>query len=232
MPLQELLQPASSVRPQPASSPQSGIVYVIVARYREDVSWLQQLPQGVLFHVYQKEALQPHIPAECQTLLPNVGREAHSYLTFLASQDDLTLLPDLLIFTQGDPFEHNRAFLQDVEVLAAHALEHGTENLHFVPLGLWSGGERIIHCDPSGAPHQSKLLPIPTIWRTLFGDKRRLPLWLGFTPGALFAVTRTAICAHDRQWYVRARDESGLCVGIDPIAGHAFERLWHYIFVR
>ena len=100
----------------------------------------------------------------------------------------------------------------------------------FVPLGTWSGGERLIFSDPTGAPHQPLLLPIARAWSELFGPSRRLPLWLSFTPGAIFAVPLTAARAHPRAFYERALLNCGLGVGCDPIAGHAFERLWRYIF--
>jgi hypothetical protein len=58
-------------------------VRLIVARYQEDTSWLQSLPPLVEYHVLQKHALQPELEPARQTLLPNVGRESHSYLTYL-----------------------------------------------------------------------------------------------------------------------------------------------------
>ena len=52
------------------------------ARFREDVSWLARLPPGVEYHVMQKGgAVQRELPACRQTALPNVGREAHAYLS-------------------------------------------------------------------------------------------------------------------------------------------------------
>lgn len=221
-------------------------VRLIVARYQEDTSWLQSLPPLVEAHVLQKHALQPELEPARQTLLPNVGRESHSYLTYLAhlrramcstSETSETLEPSepsepsgtlrsasrgssasatndpaatpasattetgaegppppLLVCTQANPFEHNASFLDDVATLAAAAARFTPGRLpRFTPLGVWSGGERIIYCDASGAPHQPKLLPIERTWRSLFGTDRPLPLWFGFTPGALFAISRDAL---------------------------------------
>lgn len=207
-------------------------VLVVVARYREDVSWLQQLPTGVTFHVMQKSALQPELPTTAQTLLPNVGREAHSYLTFaLAAREDETLAP-LLVFTQGDPFAHNPAFLEEVAALHARVASEGTAGLTFTPLALWSGGERTVHCDPSGAPHQSRLVPVAKVWRQLFGASRPLPLWLPFTPGAMFAVPQEALRRQPRELHERGLHSCGLSASADPIEGHAFERLWRFIFAE
>ena len=56
-----------------SSSPGSCLVHLIVARYKEDVSWLNELPPRVSYHVMQKDALQPEMPPERQTQLANVG---------------------------------------------------------------------------------------------------------------------------------------------------------------
>jgi energy-coupling factor transporter ATP-binding protein EcfA2 len=102
--------------------------------------------------------------------------------------------PALLVCTQANPFEHNASFLDDVATLAAAAARFTPGRFpRFTPLGVWSGGERLIYCDASGAPHQPKLLPIERTWRSLFGTDRPLPLWFGFTPGALFAISRDAL---------------------------------------
>lgn len=215
---------------------------VIVARYQEHMGWLSKLPPQVGFHVLQKHALQPELPTSSQTLLPNVGRESHSYLTYLRTlrglaaegqaaigNEQAVSTPPLLVCTQGDPFDHNPSFLDELTHLAASAARGHCDD--FTPLGLWSGGERIIYCDASGAPHQSKLLPIARTWRVLFGPTRLLPRWLGFTPGAIFAVSREALLRTPMALLDKALGpEGGLCELTDPINGHVFERLWAYIF--
>ena len=281
-----LLERAASparAHPDPAMTPS---VTLLVARYQEDVSWLHQLPARVAFHIVQKGgALQPEFPAERQSLLPNVGRESHSYLSFLAERahDEAAPLSPLLVCTQADPFPHNPAFLEEVAALAdvaasapdalcvprlkswaatdpgpacppvacqhAAATAAASGRPLFVPLGKWSGGERMIVCDASGAPHQPKLLPLLRTWAALFGSDNcgveagsveasaapaeaplPPPLWLSFTPGAIFAVSRRAYQARPAAWYARACDACGLSASEDPIVGHAFERLWWYIF--
>ena len=280
-------------------------VRLIVARYQEDTSWLQSLPPLVEYHVLQKHALQPELEPARQTLLPNVGRESHSYLTYLVhlrramcstlkpsetlessetlepsetlkpsepsetsetsetSEPSGTLRsasrvslasatngpaatpasatadtaaegppPPLLVCTQGNPFEHNASFLDDVATLAAAARLTPCRLPRFTPLGVWSGGERLIYCDASGAPHQPKLLPIERTWRSLFGTERSLPLWFGFTPGALFAISRDALSRTPLSVLETALGPAGgLCSRVDPITGHVFERLWRYVFV-
>ncbi|EOD35268.1 hypothetical protein EMIHUDRAFT_227583 [Emiliania huxleyi CCMP1516] len=199
--------------PPPAGSPCPAVLLVL-ARFREDVSWLARLPPGVEYHVMQKGgAVQRELPACRQTALPNVGREAHAYLS---------------------------SFLDELSLLAAH-VSAGRRPPRWVPLGLWSGGERIVYCDASGAPHQALkvnqlapsplLLPIGRVWRALFGEGRALPTWIGFTPGACFAVCREALLRGLTPSRVEAAlsPSCGLGCHADPLSGHVFERLWRYL---
>ncbi|KAL1496272.1 hypothetical protein AB1Y20_016235 [Prymnesium parvum] len=285
------VQPAA---PAAAGSPTAGFpaaalrvprgpwkVLVVVARYDEDLSWLQSLPDGAGFHVMQKDSPPPHAslspqcPRACLTLVPNVGRESHSYLSFLAERCNADTSPhavewpqdkrrrravDTLVFAQGNPFDHNPRFLEDVRGLipAGWQVEDGEEaeddveakeaaeepqhewrggaddappRFTFLPLGQWHGGERILYSDPTGAPHQPRLVPLARVWAQLFGAAPPLPPWLGFTPGGCFAIPLRAARARRRAFYERARRGCGLEAAADPIAGHAFERLWRYIFV-
>jgi len=239
------LLPSDGAAPPSALLPPTAppVVLLVVARYQEDVGWLERLPAGVAYHVMQKGgALQAELPAERQSLLPNVGRESHSYLRFLAERAHGDDMPPLLVCTQADPFPHNDRFLEELQLLAAAAAASDAASAAsadaearlppFVPLGRWSGGERLIVCDTSGAPHQPKLLPLHRTWRSLFGDETPVPLWLRFTPGALFAVSRDACRSRPADFYARASEACGLAASADPICGHAFERLWWYVFDR
>jgi hypothetical protein len=167
-------------------------------------------------------------------------------------------VPPVVLFATANPFEHNERFLDDLQLLLRAAVG-GRPTPSFTPLGKWRCGERLIHCDPSGAPHDRRMLPIGAAWRAAFGLQRPMPLWLATTPGSQFAVSRDALLRpwpHARShpagpvdrdtalarahaaaaFYRRALDESGVARreggAPDPIAGHAFERLWRYVFVH
>lgn len=94
---------------------------IVVARYKEDVAWLNELPADCGVHLYNKGpeippgTLRPGIEVHG---LPNTGREAHTYLhhlrtRFKADEGEFT------VFTQADPFEHSPGFLHLLK-LAAH----------------------------------------------------------------------------------------------------------------
>ena len=76
---------------------------LVVARYNEDIEWTKHVSIPVT--IYNKgEPLEGSIP------LPNIGREAHTYLTYIVENYDS--LPDKVFFTQGNPFPHSPNFLQ------------------------------------------------------------------------------------------------------------------------
>ena len=167
----------------------------------------------------------------------------------------------MLVCSPADPFGHSPRFLEDVRLVAG-AAAIGKALPSFVPLGMAPRtGERLLHCDPSGAPQSHALLPIGPMWRAIFEanpdelplppqpakptyKQLELPLWLEYTPGAIFAVSRDAVLRTRRAlfnetavaFYERVLKTSGMggesATPIDPAArSHAFERLWRYVFV-
>lgn len=142
------------------------------------------------------------------------------------------------VVSAGDPHAY-------AQVAAARALPP------FIPLGLsrgdaptdttrpsWSRPE--VFCDPSGGPQEATLLPVGALWRRLFGPANPVPLWIGYTPGSVFAVSRTACLAKrprsepsraPSKLYERAAHAFGLNQRREPVAELALERLWRHIFI-
>ncbi|MGO8745389.1 MAG: DUF3431 domain-containing protein [Thermoguttaceae bacterium] len=70
---------------------------LVVARYRENLDWLERF-RGIPTVAYDKGDLRAENP------LPNVGREAHTYLHHIVAHYD-SLAP-VTVFLQGDPYAH------------------------------------------------------------------------------------------------------------------------------
>lgn len=67
--------------------------HVVVAKYEEDVSWLQHLPSNLDVYVYQsKDPSAPHF-------VENVGNEASKYLSYIVENYDA--LPESVTFMQA-----------------------------------------------------------------------------------------------------------------------------------
>ena len=80
---------------------------LVVARHTEDLAWLKDVPPEIEVCIINKGP--PLHVGGFVFQRDNVGREAESYVAYLVSQYDS--LPDRIIFSQGDPFEHSPHFL-------------------------------------------------------------------------------------------------------------------------
>lgn len=127
--------PASPGIPQEKGAQEP--VTLVIARYREKLDWLLNVPEDVEVVVYNKgpELADERIRQRIQHLedLPNQGREADTYLhhvqEFHHGGDR-----GWTVFCQGDPFPHSRGFLEllehrdawgDVQALTSGYLEDG-----------------------------------------------------------------------------------------------------------
>lgn len=166
---------------------------LVVARYNENTDWATgKLPEGWECRVVQKGVD-----------LPNVGREASSFLWFMATQE---IDPDTTYaFLQGDPYPHGFDFSQLREVEG------------YVPLGC-----HVLNADHDGHPHHGGL-------RLAF----HLREWVGgaipdrfiFHAGAQFMVPGRVILQRPRSWYaeMQARVSQGQGAWI-------MERLWPHVW--
>lgn len=202
-------------------------VLAVVARYREDVSWLEEL--GLPYLVYDKG---PNpLPGAVQ--LPNIGREAHTYLTYILHH--YPNFPDYVLFLQGAPFEHAQA--PSAQELRQTVLDAAAKDRPFLGLAWF----RMV-CDQLGRPHQmrdpdkkgrwlgyGKDIPVGRVFRELFG-KEPPARFIASAATGNFLVSRERILARPRTVYQKAL----ALVEADPQdadnTGHALERLWQILF--
>lgn len=200
---------------------------LVVALHREDPRWLRRVPSGFAVTVYEKGGPEvtsfspPSRKGILRRSLPNLGREAHTYLTHILERYDS--LPDITVFCQGHPFDHAPDFHARLRALA-----EGTETAY--PF-LWYG-----FLDDTDDPHGRRLfvpwsknpdgreLRTGEIFTRLLGDPA--PAFFHFRGGAQFAVSRDGIRSRSRSFYERALEETL----VDPLAAHCFERFWDRIF--
>jgi len=91
-----------------AAEPTPLKVTMVVAHYKESLTWLADVPLWVDIVVYNKELVSPTVYPKDRLVrfknVPNVGRESDSYARFVLDfYDDM---PDRVFFTQADPFPH------------------------------------------------------------------------------------------------------------------------------
>ena len=201
----------------------------VVARFREDVSWVSEL--GFPSVIYDKSGTHS-IPDA--VALPNVGREAHTYLQHITRH--YPDFPDHTLFLQGNPFPHLEPGMGPRE-LGALAIKLAARGMHFKGLAYYT-----LKCDHLGCPHQmkdpqnkgkwagwNKDIPVGRIYQELFQGPVPLQYHAKGCAG-LFLVSRTRILTRPLSTYQRALE----LVLADPQdaenTGHAFERLWSLIF--
>ena len=186
-------------------------IELVVARYNEDLSWLNNIPPQISARVYDKSGTGN---------LLNVGREAHTYLHHICENYDA--LPDLTIFAQGKPFDHAFDFHKTLRALAATP-----DDIEFRWLG------HIIDTDDANGARLfatwsknsgDERLNMNGFHRALFGHDG--PEQYTFVLGAQFIASRALIRARSLPFWRRA-----LQVSVDfPDAAHCYERSWNRVF--
>ena len=202
-------------------------VELVIARHEEDLRWVRRVPASIRITIYNK-GTNLALPLEIArreglsvNALPNLGREAHTYLTHLSERYEE--VAPVTIFCQGHPFDHAPDF---------HARLRGvSEGSESPDPFLWYGfleetddprGKRLFV--PWSKNPERKELETGRLHEELFGGTT--PDFFHFRGGAQFAVTREAVHRRDREFYLRALD---LSVKI-PLAAHSYERIWDRIF--
>jgi hypothetical protein len=189
---------------------------LVVARYDEDLAWLKRVPRQFRVTVYDKG----DGSAGGQSL-PNLGREAQTYLHHLAERYDE--LAELAVFVQGHPFDHAPDLHKRLQAYATGAEQVADFHwLGFLADTDDSRGRRLfVPWSKNPGRHE---LPLDRFHRELFGCEG--PQTYRFFVGGQFAVTRATAQRHARGFYQKAAD---LAAGF-PLAPHCFERCWDRVF--
>jgi hypothetical protein len=201
------------------------VIDIVVARCNENVdSWIKRVVDqaadgsGVVrFCVYNKGApnsvtqdlsTEQKYRVTVVDSIPNIGREAHTYLYHIVER--YSALAELTLFVQGDPFPHISAQRRHTAIhtltdgkggaiAPTTILEEKTPPMHFARVNVHAAAQKV------------------------FGWE--LPAYR-FSPGAQYAVPRQNILARPLAWWQRLLD----MVVDDSVNAWEVERLWMYIF--
>lgn len=196
--------------------------HAVIARYKEDISWLEDLRGLLDITVYDKgDKLAPnHIPNiphfNCSQFegayhaKTPTGRESHTYLYHI-----LKCYPnfaDITLFCQGKIDDH------------AHQLQATLKHLILTrqqPRFLHFGNVELN--DKRGACRHHGL-PIERIFCRLFDTP--MPQHLIFHLSACFLVSRESILFRPKSFY----EQMMQIIYEEPLSGYVFERLWEFVF--
>lgn len=172
----------------------------IVARYREDLAWLDRIRD-------HQDTVDVVVYDKSQYYL-NVGREAETFARgILDSWDDMVRARAThLVFLQGNPFDH----------VSMEAIIDAPASPEVVPLG------KMHESDAHGYPDHPRL-PIGAMWSVLGQDPRAS--W-SFVAGAQYIVPADHILRHGYAFWQRVHGllyEERLCAW-------TMERFWYHLF--
>jgi hypothetical protein len=188
------------------------VIRLIVARYNEDLAWLEDVPSDWTVFVYNKgEPLPDGVVGEngWSFSVPNVGREAETFCRHNAA-----IMPaEWNVFVQGNPFDHCHDPLGEANRIVARGDRVGWLGYHFDTA--WNA-----------PPHTLAALDFPTVWHDV-GMEGICPTRLSFPAGAQMVVHGSVIERRHRAWWQRAAE---VAATDDWRVAHCFERMWPCIY--
>ena len=150
---------------------------IIVARYNENIEWTKSFDNVIVYNKGEPLGYPNEI------FLPNVGREGHTYFTYI--YDNYDCLDDYTIFLQGNPFDHSPNVVETInELIESNNAGQLTESFKYI-------SERIIECNLTGCKYHYGI-PLKEVYEYLFNErKEELPFIFG--AGAQFIVSKEQI---------------------------------------
>jgi hypothetical protein len=186
-------------------------VNLVVARYKEDLSWINELPKFDKIMIYDKENEsilsrvdlfafwdKSGFPVSLE-ILPNVGREVHSFLWHMIMHE----VDKPTLFLQGNPFAH---IPKEQLMTAIYGYVEGFDAI----------GTNWHYCDAWGHPHHPNL-PVGRFYQEVTGKEINE---IRFIPGGQFIVDRNP---KDLYKIIEVCDRY-------PEYPWIMERLWSYVF--
>ena len=183
---------------------------IIVARYREDISWTKHFPKVLIYNKGDK------LNCPNEIMLTNVGREGHTYYKYI--YDNYDKLEDYTVFLQGNPYDHSPNIISNLtKYIRNSKLDTDFEFL----------SERIFNCTLLWCKYHGRPLPLSSVYEQLF-NKKDFNKELVFGAGAQFLVSKKQILRHSREFYLKIVNLLGY--EKNPIEGYVIERFHKTIF--
>lgn len=190
---------------------------IVVARYNEDISWLNEIDLKKI--IYNKG--NDHI--ENSIKLPNIGRETQTYFYHIVNNYDN--LADWTFFIQGNPFDHVRNMdwiLSNLPLSLTHSSKMTIDDqVYFFSNGHF---RRPLLSNSLGQPYHFDILDIDSLWGLLYDTPP--PTHYEFTAGCMFCISKEQILKNSLSFYEK-------CLTITETREKSpweFERMMNYIF--
>lgn len=197
---------------------------IVVARYTESLNWIEKYPDPFLrpyIRIYNKGPDDICIPGCKIERLPNIGREAHTYLYYII--DNWDRLPQNVWFLQGDPWPHFEFEPSEEKWnTVVFIFLHDLINLGYSSNIYTNSGVQREYREPDTDP--ADLAYGDWVEKNLgFKFKSTIFWW----PGACFSVRRDRIKSRPIEFYKNLLDQLN---STKPEVAYYLERNWFYIF--
>jgi hypothetical protein len=207
---------------------------IVVAHYEETLDWLDCIDSTKYnIIIYNKSLNNIYNKGE---ILPNVGREAHTYLYHIIKSYDTMIPEKCTFFSQGCLEDHtiSKSAQEYIDLSVISARTHGISQINCgihdnVPIHTPTFYFRLLKYN------NNSLVPTPN--NETFGTwfertiEQQFPLspilWIR---GANFAVKNSIILDKPKSYYQKLLKECDY--SSSPETAHFFERAWQYVFKK
>lgn len=219
---------AAAALPAAGGGADDGGVEIVVARYKEDVSWVfEYASTASRITVYDKSGEPPpprYHPKIRVVPLPNVGRESHTYLHHLVHERDS--LASRIVFTQGNFADHvpRAEFAAMVTAGVPRKPRVGLDSpwaSTLMQTFRWTAENN----HAPGVEMRPAGMTLAKFYLTYVGDDLPPEREVAWHQSAIFLARRDRVLARPPGAY-RALLDVLASGGANPEAGHYMERFW------
>tara|TARA_Y100001968_G_scaffold331882_1_gene388079 strand:+ start:856 stop:1563 length:708 start_codon:yes stop_codon:yes gene_type:complete len=205
---------------------------IIIARYKEDLSWLDPYCSDYKITVYNKGPELSNHKFTKLLELPNVGRESHTYLYHIVK--NYNTLDKYLIFLQGRIDDLYPITFSDPNDYIQKIKKYGYAVRRLALLGPLHWKDNLgIELDQKYKSEWNRY----RIKRSNLGFREfsksffpQIPWLVATSYGGCFGVSRERVLTHPKSFYLKLLNI--LNNSSNPIEGHYLERLWCYLFSK
>lgn len=194
---------------------------LVVARFNEDVEWTRAYPQKIIYNKGDKTTIPEDLHAFVQDL-PNVGREAHTYIHHIVQHYDT--LDDVTVFTQADYLPH----ISEEDFAKLFDITDASHNLTDSSVWMCGVNKYNFRISNWGGPLT------PSKYDETYGQWYERVFDAPFVHGVhvykngIFSVHKSRIRKYPKAFYEKLLSELDYCHS--PETAHFMERTWAKMF--
>ena len=202
---------------------------LVIARYNENISWLDNIIGKIPIHVYTKGESLDTAGYSSIIALPNVERESNTWLNHIITR--YATLPDITVFLQGRIDDLGNNVYTNIEDYFPCAIQYGFSASAYGIFNPLQWQDINFEADPkyaeawnNGSLARSNLSLIDYSSKFL----GPLPLLTVTSMCGCFAVSRRAVHMRPINFYKELL--TTVSHHPNPVEGHYLERMWCYMF--